>query len=45
MSRCTVFEFKALSPEDVEEGLKKALARLAQDEGAPVELPFESTED
>ena len=37
-----MFEFKALSPEDVEEGLKKALARLAQDEGAPVELPAEA---
>lgn len=44
LSRCTVFEFKALSPEDVEEGLQKALARLAQDEGAPVELPAEAAE-
>ena len=35
LSRCNVFEFKPLTPEDVLEGLRKALARLEED-GEPV---------
>lgn len=31
LSRCNVFEFKPLTPEDVLEGLRKALARLEED--------------
>lgn len=42
LSRCTVFEFKALTAQEVQEGLQKALDRLGRDEGAPVELPAEA---
>jgi putative ATPase len=38
LSRCTVFEFKSLTPQDIAEGLEKALARLSREEGAPVTL-------
>ena len=38
LSRCTVFEFKALQPADIRQGLEKALARLAQEDGIPLEM-------
>ena len=39
LSRCTVFEFKALSPADIAQGLQNAAARLGQEDGVPVCLP------
>ncbi|MGN0707160.1 MAG: replication-associated recombination protein A [Faecalibacterium sp.] len=38
LSRCTVFEFKFLAPADVEQGLRNAVCRLAEEEGAPILL-------
>ena len=38
LSRCTVFEFKALQPADIRQGLEKALARLSQEDGIPLEM-------
>ena len=40
LSRCTVFEFKPLSPEDVQQGLRNALHRLGEEDGVPI-LPQE----
>lgn len=42
LSRCTVFEFKALAAADVECGIKNALARLSAEGGAPVEMEPEA---
>lgn len=39
LSRCTVFEFKALTAQDVERGLQAAAARLGAEEKIPVLLP------
>ena len=36
LSRCTVFEFKALSPADIRQGLEKAAERLAEQDGRPL---------
>lgn len=33
LSRCTVFEFKPLSPQDVQEGLRRALVRIEELDG------------
>ena len=38
LSRCTVFEFKALAPQDVEQGVRNALQKLSQAEGVPVQM-------
>ena len=37
LSRCTVFEFKALAPEDIERGLQNAIARMEELDGARIE--------
>ncbi len=37
LSRSTVFEFKPLKPEDVERSLQNAIAKLEEEDGAPVE--------
>lgn len=37
LSRCTVFEFKPLSPEDVQQGLLNALRRLSEEDGVPIQ--------
>lgn len=42
LSRCTVFEFKALQPADIEQGLRNALARLSAEDGKPIEMPQEA---
>ena len=39
LSRCTVFEFKALTAADVERGLQSAAARLGAEEKTPVLIP------
>ncbi|MGD9559140.1 MAG: replication-associated recombination protein A [Oscillospiraceae bacterium] len=36
LSRCTVFEFKALGPDDVEAGLENAVAKLSAADGVPL---------
>lgn len=38
LSRCTVFEFKPLTPEDVSEGLSRCVKRLKKEEGLDVRL-------
>jgi putative ATPase len=42
LSRCTVFEFKSLTAEDVEQGVRNAEAKLSASEGAPVWLTDEA---
>ena len=37
LSRCTVFEFKALTPADIRTGLDHAVARLEQEDGVPLQ--------
>lgn len=39
LSRCTVFEFKSLTAEDIRQGLQNAARRLAADDG--IEVAFE----
>ncbi|MEE0800181.1 MAG: replication-associated recombination protein A [Gemmiger sp.] len=39
LSRCTVFEFKALTAEDIEQGLRNAAARLGEADGITVTIP------
>lgn len=39
LSRCTVFEFKALGAAEVEQGLQSAVLRLSQEDGVPIRLP------
>ena len=39
LSRCTVFEFKSLTPADIAGGLQRAARRLGEEDGAPVTLP------
>ena len=36
LSRCTVFEFKPLTPEDISLGLQNAAKRLGEEDGIPV---------
>ncbi len=36
LSRCTVFEFKSLTPEDISVGLQNAAKRLGEEDGIPV---------
>ena len=36
LSRCTVFEFKPLTPEDISVGLQNAAKRLGEEDGIPV---------
>lgn len=36
LSRCTVFEFKPLTPEDISVGLQSAAKRLGEEDGIPV---------
>ncbi|WP_367925252.1 replication-associated recombination protein A [uncultured Ruthenibacterium sp.] len=38
LSRCTVFEFKPLSPDDVRQGLLNAIKRLSEEDGIPIRL-------
>lgn len=38
LSRCTVFEFKSLAAEDIEQGLQTAVEKLSASEGMPVVL-------
>lgn len=38
LSRCTVFEFKSLSPEDISVGLENAAKRLGEEDGIPVRI-------
>ncbi len=38
LSRCTVFEFKHLSPEDIKEALARAQAILEQEEGCSISI-------
>ena len=38
LSRCTVFEFKALSGQDIAQGLSNAIERLGTEDGVPVEI-------
>ena len=38
LSRCTVFEFKSLTAADVEQGLRNALKKLSESEGAPIRM-------
>ena len=39
LSRCTVFEFKALEPADIQAGLKQAAKRLGEEDKNPVHIP------
>lgn len=38
LSRCTVFEFKSLTPEDIASGLERAVQRLGEEDGIPVRI-------
>lgn len=38
LSRCTVFEFKSLTPEDIRAGLENAARRLGEEDGIPVRI-------
>ena len=42
LSRCTVFEFKSLTAQDVEQGVRHAVARLSAEEEGPVTLTDEA---
>ena len=44
LSRCTVFEFKSLQPEDVAQGVRRAAQRLQEEDGVPIELPDDALE-
>ena len=39
LSRCTVFEFKALTAADIRQGLQNAAARLGADDQTPILIP------
>lgn len=39
LSRCTVFEFKALTVADIRQGLQNAVARLGADDQTPILIP------
>lgn len=42
LSRCTVFEFKSLTPEDIAGGLERAVQRLGEEDGIPVRMEPEA---
>ncbi|MDD4851013.1 MAG: replication-associated recombination protein A [Gemmiger sp.] len=42
LSRCTVFEFKPLTTEDIEQGLQNALARLQAENDTPLAIDAEA---
>ena len=44
LSRCTVFEFKSLTAQDVEQGVRSAVARLSAEGDAPVTITDEATQ-
>ena len=44
LSRCTVFEFKSLTAEDIAEGVKQAAQRLGESDGTPVNIPVDALE-
>ncbi len=44
LSRCTVFEFKSLTAEDIAEGVKHAAQRLGESDGTPVNMPVDALE-
>lgn len=44
LSRCTVFEFKSLTAEDIAEGVKHAAQRLGESDGTPVNIPVDALE-
>ena len=44
LSRCTVFEFKSLTAQDVEQGVRNAVARLSAESGTPVTITDEAAQ-
>ena len=44
LSRCTVFEFKSLTAQDVEQGVCSAVARLSAESGTPVSITEEAAQ-
>lgn len=44
LSRCTVFEFKQLEPDDLRQGIQNAIARLEEEEGGPIQLDEDALE-
>lgn len=42
LSRCTVFEFKSLQPQDVAKGLKHAIAQLGEQQNRKIKMPQEA---
>lgn len=42
LSRCTVFEFKSLTPEDIASGLERAVQRLGEEDDIPVRIEPEA---
>lgn len=44
LSRCTVFEFKALAPNDIRIGIEKAIGRLSELDGYTYHLPDEAAD-
>lgn len=44
LSRCTVFEFKSLTAQDVEQGIRSAVARLSAESGTPVSITEEAAQ-
>ena len=44
LSRCTVFEFKSLTAQDVEQGVRSAVARLSAESGTPVSITEEAAQ-
>ena len=44
LSRCTVFEFKSLTTQDVEQGVRSAVARLSAESGTPVSITEEAAQ-
>ena len=38
LSRCTVFEFKALTPDDIADGLRRAVGRMNEEESQPLSV-------
>lgn len=44
ISRCTVFEFKSLKPQDIEQGLRNAIKKVEQAEGQPIQIEQDALE-
>lgn len=42
LSRCTVFEFKPLSPDDIKEGIEKTVLRYGEENGVKVDISPEA---